>query len=494
MLNNLGIRGKLFASFGGMIGLMAIVGGVGWYNTHQLGAEAEDMYRNQLKGAVALANSESAMWKLRYGFPQFIVDPSKRAEIKTDEPKQVAIIKENFDAFRNLELTPEETQAFKDLETIYNQYVAARPKWFELIEAGKIQEAATHRAATTTPYGKQTVDGLNALINLQREVASTKFETIQAQQQGMILFMVVSLLAASILAVLLTLWLSGSITKPVLSSVNRIASSSNEIAATVEQQERTVNQQAASVNQTSTTMGELGASSRQASEQAEASAAAARQALSLAEDGTKSVESTVSGIENLRDKVRAIAEQIMRLSEQTGQIAGISDLVADLANQTNMLALNAAVEAARAGEQGKGFSVVASEIRKLADESKKSAEKINALVMDVQASMNSTVMVTDEGTKTANEGIKLAQGTAEVFTGMVDAINNVFVNNQQISLSAKQQAIAVEQVLEAMNSVNLGAKETATGISQVKVTTNQLSKAAEDLKRMAQQVMMAANA
>jgi CHASE3 domain sensor protein len=204
MLNNLGIRGKLFASFGGMIGLMAAVGGVGWYNTHQLGIRAQDMYQNQLKGAVALANSESAMWKLRYGFPQFLVQPEKRAEIKTDEPKQYAIIKENFDLFRQLDLEPEEEAAFKDLEEIYNKYIAARPRWFELIEAGKTQEAATYRAATTTPFGAETVADLNNLINLQREVASKKFEEIQAQQQQMIVVMLLSLLIALVAAVALT--------------------------------------------------------------------------------------------------------------------------------------------------------------------------------------------------------------------------------------------------------------------------------------------------
>ncbi len=178
----------------------------------------------------------------------------------------------------------------------------------------------------------------------------------------------------------------------------------------------------------------------------------------------------------------AIAEQILHLSEQTGQIAGVSDLVADLANQTNMLALNAAVEAARAGEQGKGFAVVAGEIRKLADESKNSANKINNLVTDIQAAMNSTVMVTDEGTKKTDEGIKLTQGTASTFAGVTDAVNNVFLNSQQISLSAKQQAVAVQQVLSSMNALNLGAQETATGVEQVKKSTYQLDEVAKRLQ------------
>ncbi|MBE9166808.1 methyl-accepting chemotaxis protein [Pleurocapsales cyanobacterium LEGE 06147] len=266
--------------------------------------------------------------------------------------------------------------------------------------------------------------------------------------------------------------------------VNAIASSVTEIVTTMEQQERSITQQATSVNETTTTMDELGASTRQAAEQAEASSQGTQQALTLAEDGSKVVHQTVQGMSTLKEQVRAIAEQIMHLSEQTGQIAGISELVGDIANQTNMLALNAAVEAARAGEQGKGFGVVASEIRKLADESKKSAQKINSLVTEIQAAMNSTVMVTDEGTKKTEESIALARGTAETFISVADAINNVFLNSQQISLSSKQQAIGVQQVVAAMNALNLGARETATGINQVKVSTQQLQEAAQQLRAM----------
>lgn len=290
----------------------------------------------------------------------------------------------------------------------------------------------------------------------------------------------VTALVGSGLAVLL----AKRTTKLIQQIAGEIAASSTEIATTVEQQERTVSVQASSVSQTTTTMDELDASSRQSAEQAEASASGARQALTLAENGTQAVQQTMQGMTTLKDKVGAIAEQILRLSEQTTQIGGISGLVGDLANQTNMLALNAAVEAARAGEHGKGFSVVAAEIRKLADESKKSAQKITALVADIQASINTTVMVTDEGTKTVDQGIYLAQGTAETFTHVADSVNNVFLNSQQISLNVKQQAIAVRQVVEAMNAINLGARESATGISQVKISTQQLQAAAQNLKQM----------
>ncbi|MBP0016353.1 MAG: methyl-accepting chemotaxis protein [Cyanobacteria bacterium SBLK] len=267
-------------------------------------------------------------------------------------------------------------------------------------------------------------------------------------------------------------------------SARILASSSNQITATIEEQERTASQQAASVNQTTTTMDELGASSRQSAEQAEAAANAAQQALNLADGGTHAVGQTLEGMNGLKEKVGAIAEQILRLSEQTTEIGSISQLVSDLANQTNMLALNAAVEAVRAGEHGKGFSVVAAEIRKLADRSKQSAQKINDLVNDIQHAINSTVAVTDEGTKTVESNVKIARETADTFSGVADAVNNVVLNNQQIFLNIKQQATAIQQVVQAMNSINQGAKESATGISQTKLGTQQLDKATKVLKEM----------
>jgi hypothetical protein len=284
------------------------------------------------------------------------------------------------------------------------------------------------------------------------------------------------------LTVGLSLLLGNRVTKFIKQMADSIVTSSGAIVDTVEMQEVTVNMQANSAIDTSSTVNELGAISFQSAAQAEAAANGARQALSLSEDGTRAVQQTLQGMNGLRDKVDAIANQIVNLSEQTGQITIVSDLVADLASQTNMLALNAAVEAARAGEQGKGFSVVADEIRKLADQSKKSADKINSLAEDIQSAINRTVMVTDEGTKTVNEGIDLARSTAATFAGVTDAVNNVFLNSQQISTSAKQQAVSIQQVLTSMTTISQGSQESAVGMHQVKMTTRELTQVADELK------------
>jgi methyl-accepting chemotaxis protein len=393
-----------------------------------------------------------------------------------------------LEQLQEMEALVQDSQQKKNIQTLKAEAATldrSNIRIMELARQGKVAEAI---ALWKTDEGAKQADVVSDLLGaMQSRQLDLVQENTQAQNLALdnLQRLVVAASASSVLfSIFLGTWIINKASRQMLESSGLIASSTTEIAATVEQQERTAQQQAASVNETTTTMDELGASSRQSAEQAEAAAAGARQALALAEGGTRAVDRTLQGMDNLMEKVQAISDQILRLSEQTSQIGSISGLVSDLANQTNMLALNAAVEAVRAGEHGKGFAVVSGEIRKLADQSKKSAEKINALVQDIQNAINSTVMATDEGSKTVEEGVRIAQETATAFTGVTDAVNNVVLNSQQISFNVKQQATAIQQVVTAMNNLNVAARENASGVSQVRLGTQRLQDAAINLKEM----------
>lgn len=200
-------------------------------------------------------------------------------------------------------------------------------------------------------------------------------------------------------------------------------------------------------------MNELKASSRQVADACATANVGVQEAQTIATVGTRSVDRTLEGMTTLKDNVEAIALQIDHLHEGARQIGTIASLVGSLADQTNMLALNAAVEAVRAGDRGKGFSVIATEIRKLADRSRQSADKINILLGDIQSSVVATSKATQEGTKTVQVNFEIVQETAVSLTGVLNAIDEVTTSAQEISLATHEQAVAIQQVVAAIDMI-----------------------------------------
>lgn len=410
---------------------------------------------------------------------------SKNPVYLTEYQNELIVFDEAAKKTSSLVDNPSQKQSIAEMVGFHQAYKQYTQSLIDLVHSGKTDQALGSFRSGQGQHFVQNFKRTSAEFNKNEKEILQK---VTVEAKNLLTYLIAAVAIGALLclgfSLLAAFWISSGITNTINQATSAIAISSTEIASTVEEQERTASHQAASVNQTTTTMDELGASSQQAASQAVAALSAAQKALALAASGTDAVQENLTGMSDLKEKVGAIALEISCLSKQTNQIASISSLVSDLANQTNMLALNAAVEAVRAGEHGKGFGVVASEIRKLADRSKRSAEEINSLVADIQTAIDSTVTVTDRGTKTVELNVKIASKTAEAFDGVTEAINNVLLNNQQISLSAKQQAIAIEQVVDAMNSLNHVAAETASSISQTRVGMQKLNDAAQSLKEV----------
>lgn len=229
----------------------------------------------------------------------------------------------------------------------------------------------------------------------------------------------------------------------IQSNASLVASASNEIAAMSQQQERTAVEQSGAIEETRRTVATLLDSSSQI-------AASAR---GVAENAAATLRNA-----------QAIASRIHTLTEHTHRITEILEIIKDVANKSELLALNAALEGAKAGEAGRGFSLVASQMQRLAESVMESVRGVKQLTSDIREATNATALATEDATK-------LASDTAEAA--------------QRIRVIIEQQTTSTEQVTRAMDDIAEATHQAAAGTNQTLQAVRELTKAADRLNEYA---------
>ena len=261
-----------------------------------------------------------------------------------------------------------------------------------------------------------------------------------------------------------------------------IRSSAGEVLSTAEEHAASATQQSSAVSETTSTIEELAATAAQIAETSEAVARYAEDTMRHAGSGRDAVTASVRSMDVIAQRVDGIASRALSLGEKSQEIGRILEVIDDLADQTNLLALNAAIEAARAGEHGRGFAVVASEVRKLAERAQESTGQIQAIVTEIQAETNATIIATEEGSKEVRSGSELARGVVEALERISGMVDETTTAAKEISIATQQQRSASDQVVAAMTQVSDVSRQYAVGSKQAAAAAAQLNVLAAELR------------
>jgi methyl-accepting chemotaxis protein len=365
----------------------------------------------------------------------------------------------------------------------------------ERIDVRRVQGADAAARIVMTGGSKKTMDQIRALIDEMDREESTllarRTEEAKASSSQTVMIIVWGGLLGMAVVSLIGWFISRSLSEQIGTAVGQVRNSSTELQAAANQQATGAKEQAAAMAEISTTITELLATSRQIAESAQRVAYNAEQTANSARSGHGTVDQTHESISGIRRQVDQIVAHMLELGRKSQEIGAVLDIVLELAEQTNILAINATIEAAGAGEVGKRFSVVAEEIRKLADRVGGSTKEIRNLIDEVRSAVNTTVMATETGSKAVDAGTQQFGDLATAFKQIATLVTTTTDAAREIELSTKQQATAVEQVNTAIASVTQASVETETSAGQTLQTVSQMALLSRNLLRIIQPHMAA---
>ncbi|WP_416761107.1 CHASE3 domain-containing protein [Roseateles sp. So40a] len=338
--------------------------------------------------------------------------------------------------------------------------------------------------------GKRRMDELRAIVaqmlEEENDLLRERAKEVESASAGVRMAIVWGSAAGALLVLVAAVTLSRALSGQVGTAVRHVQRSSAELQAAANQQAAGARETATSMTEIATTISELLATSRQIADSAQRVVVIAEQTAGLARTGDGTLQAARETIASMRRQIDLVVDHMLDLGRKSQLIGVVLDLVGELAEQTNILAINATIEATVAGDAGRRFSVVADEIRKLADRMTASTKEIRLQIDDMRGAVNTTVMATETGSKAVDAGARHFDDVAASFSKIAAQVVTTTDAAREIELSTKQQATAVEQLNVALSNTAQASRETEASSGQTSQTATELAEMSRDLLRLVQ--------
>ncbi len=264
----------------------------------------------------------------------------------------------------------------------------------------------------------------------------------------------------------------------------RLSSSANQVLAASTQHETSSTEQAAAIHETTATMEELKHASAQIAENAGSVARVAEETLGAARAGRGAIGEFIEAMQQIRSDGVAVADSIAKLSKRVERIGTVVEVIDEIADRSDLLALNAALEGSRAGEAGKGFSIVAAEMRRLAENVMESTKEIKNLITEIREATAAAASAADASKDATESGEKLGAVAAQAVEGILAGVQETSDAARVINLATQQQRTATEQVVASMAEIEDVTRQTTQASKQATGAAAELSQLAGRLAEL----------
>ena len=207
----------------------------------------------------------------------------------------------------------------------------------------------------------------------------------------------------------------------------------------------------------------------------------AQMAKEVAERGGEIVKRSIEGMHRIKETVLDTSQQVKHLGANSIRISETTELISDIASRTNLIALNATIEAARAGDAGRGFTVVADEVRNLAERSSRAASEITKLTNDIQYGTSEAIKAMELGNNEVVAGTKMVDEAGSALREIIGTVEKSSISVEDITKAIEKQLKSTEDIAEVIEKIAEIAQQTAEGAKNSEVEIKRLDSLSESL-------------
>jgi methyl-accepting chemotaxis protein WspA len=469
------IRLRVASSFAVVLLIFLAMGGVSYWSLMRIQAETSDVRSDllpSLTGAFDILDS----WVTDHALTQQRVaetDPAVIARLDAQLAARRQLLDTRIGRYGSSVNSASEGSIYDSLKGARAPYLRIQDEALALAAAGRTAEAQAMVRTQLNPALEKAEEAARRLVDFDRQDGEEAIRQITSATALAETGIVIGLGLGLLLALLLGWLLLRSVTAPLgLLSADlgrsgvQVTSSVNEIAATAREQQATASEIAATTMEIGATSKEISATSKELVKTMAEVAGVAEHSAGLAGTGQEGLTHMEETMRHVMDAAGSINAKLAVLNEKAGSINQIVTTITKVADQTNLLSLNAAIEAEKAGEHGRGFSVVATEIRRLSDQTSVATYDIGQTVKEIQSAVSASVMGMDKFSEEVRRGMQDVQQVGEQLGQIIQQVQALAPRVEAVNEGMQAQATGAEQITQALGQLSEAAQQTVESLRQ----------------------------